>query len=769
MYMTAKQAVPDEEREEAEWIRAELEKAVEGFVQDANGKGRDRLTNSQVIIVRAIAKRNPGADVHTMIDAIGRALPGTDPTEIYAKSIKAGILPPISETTGRRLNDLAALWKYTIESYFDGKPRPTIDDILDEEKAEELRGNLLDEVRLFTRLTNAVGRQGSMIPIPKCFDRYGAVALIRYTGDVASVKPLDRKDDPDNVYYYHHTGPQVGIWTSDTTGHGVTKQIAMHLGMIPNDYDKIYKAIEPAIRKNVIQEHTNINLVPCNNGIVDISNVKPVYGPIDPALTGFEFTPYLLDNGTENPEYVRKYREKGIHFLYKWDTDFNPSRTVQPVLTGYDADPPVADENKWGPEDHMKQALAGNENAVRLIWELFNFALRGVSGGYGFWFIDGSRNSKGGGAKSTTALMLVHTMGEELNFPESMEGMGEKFGLEGLLGKKAVISTESDASHQKIEKTAVLKKAQRGEKLRYEEKFKGKRYINFTGPMIQCFNGKPRVVEKNDAFSRKLAIVQFPQVFDDKSQAIKRDYIVDQFIRRRDVREYVLLRALSLGPIKQYTPAGLVESEEYMAQVRAASSTVFAFMEELTQDGINGSRIPTAVLWTIYRDYWTRENNYNPCNRETFKQDLEAWAAYTGIWRVDQGMNRILKNAPEEPFLKKYPVRDWTDESNTGAWSSKARANAIRGFLIRVSDTARPAAAYTEEEMRMYEFYRLACSYCNNTQDAASPGRMRYIPTIEEWAKIGKPMPQVSGFITTDTLRDAAETEDAEKVSQKRF
>lgn len=93
-----------------------VEKVVEGFSQDANGRGCDRLTNSQVIIVRAIARKNPGADVHAMIHMIGRALSRTDPAEIYAKSIKAGILPPISETTERRLNDLAALWKYTIEN-----------------------------------------------------------------------------------------------------------------------------------------------------------------------------------------------------------------------------------------------------------------------------------------------------------------------------------------------------------------------------------------------------------------------------------------------------------------------------------------------------------------------------------------------------------------------------------------------------------------------------------------------------------------------------
>lgn len=66
--------------------------------------------------------------------------------------------------------------------------------------------------------------------------------------------------------------------------------------------------------------------------------------------------------------------------------------------------------------------------------------------------------------------------------------------------------------------------------------------FRFRGFMVQCINELPRMKDKSDSFYRRQLFVPFNKSF----TGIAREYIKDDYVRRKDVLEYVLHKVLKL-------------------------------------------------------------------------------------------------------------------------------------------------------------------------------------------------------------------------------
>lgn len=628
----------------------------------------------------------------------------------------------------KHFDDMTSAWTDAIRKYIihPFSRRVTVDRLLDPVAAENIKGDILKIIRRNISAAISHTPKGAFCPVkqPTRLDAEAAWRLICSTGDAAIIR--EEEGSGADLVFYHHTGSNAGIWKSDRTPEHVTlMKIGANLGLTIDQQGKIYKPLLSNLHE--IKPTTDHRFVPCRNGVVDLEGVQTTFSGLnDWTATGFDFTPYVCDTGDlfgeENPDYVKKYGD--MHFTWKLDTDFNPTAT-NVVMT-------APDGYMWSVEDHFKQVL-GNEKAIRTVWEQWNFGFRGTNGGFSYWYIDGSENSKGGGAKSTTAAMAAKVFGEQLVYMIDMDDTGGRFSLAGVGGKKYILGNETNADHQALVNTKIIKQLSRQEAIRTEQKFDPVKTVTFRGMQVQCMNGLPRLKEKNFAFFRKIAIVEFPAMLTTDKD---RSYIQDDYINRKEVREYVLFKALSLGNITEYTKECRQSGDQYIKKIRSASSTVYAFMEEITPD-ISGDKIPVNALWDAYRENWSKLNGYTGTNKETFNSDLRSWCGEADTWEFVEKPGKIPKDAPPETFLEEYGGGNWSQ--GCGHWTDKVKGKTIRNFIIRKGRTApkdkTKPCIYTKRNEYLYCMYVLSLHFMDPTTNQ---------PSFKEWVAKGRPRPRFS-------------------------
>ena len=630
-------------------------------------------------------------------------------------------------------------------------PVRLVDLLTDPDKARDLKADLLFELRIIVnnQINPNKAPKAALNP-PLSMTDEGFIRILLETGDLARIgSPAGGW----RLAYYSHKGPDAGIWKVIWPTGWEIGALRAHLGLTTNTQVKaLYKQLidrAPARAETyardageVDQKKGNISaLVPCQNGVVNIARVNPVFdGPAkwkaDPA--GFEFTPYCLPNGDENPEYLEKYGK--YTWLHKILTDFNPA-AVNVTLTGHDG-------FEWSIEKGFDEIFSGHPEYARLIWEQFNFGYRGDNGGYYAFYCDGSENASGGGGKSTVAEAYAAVLGRDNVADASVEDLAGKFGAQIMAGKLAVIGQETNANHEPLKNTKFLKSMCREEPVRVEPKNVDAYSFRFCGFMVQCINGDLRTAEKSESFWRGLLMIPFSAQFDAplSGRGVKRDYIKTDFIHRPEVREYVLLKALSLGDIQGYTPEYVDAARKTLLQMREASSTVFRFMND-TAPRLLGDKFPPLALYSIFV-VWSRRNGYrNTPNYDTFMADLRTWIAsgHSAEWCIDPRQQRLGKKAKPEPVLAEYgndaavngtwagaTVMPHTEDA-ARAWSSSALAGRYVNMLCRRSNRQAQQDAAAPDTL-LYALYQLHIELLQSQGQNVRP-----MP-FDEWRK-ERPVP----------------------------
>ena len=74
-----------------------------------------------------------------------------------------------------------------------------------------------------------------------------------------------------------------------------------------------------------------------------------------------------------------------------------------------------------------------------------------------------------------------------------------------------------------------------------DRKFKDPRSVLFNGFMVQCVNELPKLRDKSESLYRRLLVIPFEKRFEGR----ERKYIKDDYLKRKDVLEYVLYKLLA--------------------------------------------------------------------------------------------------------------------------------------------------------------------------------------------------------------------------------
>lgn len=617
---------------------------------------------------------------------------------------------------------------------------PTIDDLFDEDAARKIRGAVLRRIRTAVKRYNAIHPQEDGLKAPRDINIEMFYCIIEDTGDAARLVADEDAGEPGRIIVYHHTGPRAGTWQTWDESSNYLGLLKKRLGLVSNRQIKaIYDELKARLPERTMTL-TVPDLVPMRNGMVKLLPLAPIMrSPTDwtAAKGAFEVTPYVLPDGSENPDYLEKYgRDSKYTWCHKWVTNFNPAAKDE-ILTGPDG-------KTWSVEQHFADTFPDKPGDARLIWEVMNFALRGTNGGVYIILCDGTQNLSGGGGKSTTALMVTYMLGAMYVTEVSMDDIGSRFGAADIDGKRAIISHETNGNHKPIEDSKRVKQLARQETISLEKKNKDIIFTRFVGMTIQCTNGPIKFAEKNESVWRKQAAIPFSVQFDDPLQGKKtqRDYIKTDFIQRREVREYLAYKALSLGPITEYTSEYLEANEYLIRDMRSAGSSVFTFLDDVMPRFV-GNRIPRQYLFEIYGEWCRRHQFRNVVNWTTFKQDMAMWVNdHKDEWAYEEDKAR-LTSKDEEPILGEYRgTSNWVEYDpgqpvgGPRKWSREAKQRTYRGMLIR-RGAPKPKNDQFVPPIILYQLYAAQVISAGHTPQ-----------TFAAWEAAGRPIPLY--YIGTD-------------------
>ena len=460
--------------------------------------------------------------------------------------------------------------------------------------------------------------------------------------------------------------------------------------------------------------------IACRNGVVDLTNMG--------------FTSWRDSN------YDAKYGN--CYFLAKLQVDYNP--IAKDVVIHNDED-----GTDWSVEYQINSCL-DDEPSRRLIWELYNFMFRGVSGGKTVWLLNSSGQAGGGGGKTTVTTLARNVIGDDNILTASVEELNKEFALYDLPKKIVIMGHESDGSTKKIEKSSVYKNLSRGQAVTCNGKCKQPFNYAFRGQMSFESNGIYQFADTSTAVHRKDLVIHFEKCFDSGSP---RDYIIDKYVFREDVLEYVLAKALSLGALSRFSPDCVEAEKENLKEVKEAGSDVFLLMNQI-EDTFKMNTVPVSLLYDVYKAWATEENGARYTMKlQNFKKDLMVWCKDAPKWEYVKGSIRMSRSSEKEFVIAEYgyAMKGWQDNPAYGAVdidsggriSEEKLAKVYTDGIRRTEEGERLKAEEKDRkkdrETLEYEAFRATWYDVYMDDIIAGTVKPESIPSMDAWKAYGKP------------------------------
>ena len=308
---------------------------------------------------------------------------------------------------------------------------------------------------------------------------------------------------------------------------------------------------------------------------ISVKNILKILGITILMIMVTAFISSLLGiEGTENPDYISQYGER--HFFRKIDTEFDIN-AVDPVFT-------APDGTEWSVEKHFEQLFGtGSEADIKTtaVWWFYNFAVRGISGGRINIWNDGTNNAAGGGGKSTTIDLIGRVIGERNILYRDLPDLTGRFAKADMVGKMLIVGYDCNADA--ISDTAFFKKLPFGEAISIEAKFGAVQSYRYKGAIVQAMQGFIKPKNPDGAFYRRLLTIPFFARFTGSKDKEEKNYIQDDYIKREEVRKYVLKKAVIMGNRETY-PKNIVNAlEQYTKEARSGSSPIYQFLDEFAK------------------------------------------------------------------------------------------------------------------------------------------------------------------------------------------
>lgn len=507
-------------------------------------------------------------------------------------------------------------------------------------KPEDIAEEILSLINNDFDVYNAAAAKGRKL---KCMDKLLPVQIadiILALHNVAAIKVADTEDGYI-LAMYQEDGENEGIYVADEK---LFSNLARQYSYTITD--KEFKEVMRNLKDKapVVERCNDRDLIAVNNCIFNYKTKQQM--------------PF-------SPDFV---------FMSKSEIDYNPN--AQNVVIHNDEDGTDWDVESWMDE------LDDDPEVVKVLWETAGALLRpNVKWNKAAWFYSETGNN----GKGTLCLMFRNLIGKRSSCSIKLADMGKDFTLAPLLHSSAVIVDENDVGTY-IDKAANLKAIITGDTVQINRKFKEMIDFQFHGFMVQCLNEMPKVRDKSNSFFRRQLFIPFTKCF----EGAERKYIKDDYLKRKDVLEYVMFKVLNMNYYELSVPE---KCKDALAEYKEFNDPVRQFMSDIMSQ-LQWDFVPSQFLYDLYKAWY----NKNVSDNQTYSKQVfwkaflailtEKNSVYADTWSYNKGQDRP-KGMMDKPewLIEEYDLKDWYNPVYKGADKAKrccpATQDRYRGYILR--------------------------------------------------------------------------------------
>ncbi|MFJ8065823.1 phage/plasmid primase, P4 family [Psychrobacillus sp. NPDC096426] len=289
---------------------------------------------------------------------------------------------------------------------------------------------------------------------------------------------------------------------------------------------------------------------------------------------------------------------------------FSPEKVfTTKISTNFVNNPP---KPSWDIDNWLNGIACGDEEVVRLLWEIINESLNGnYTRGHYFILFGSGANGKG-----SFQQLLINLIGEKNVSTLKMHEIGEKFKTYQMVAKTMNIGDDIAGSF--IENNSTLQSIATGDYITVEQKGKDPFTIQLKLAMLFSANEIPKIRNKSNGTYRRLVIIPFNADF---TGEVEDPTIKSVRLNQTDVLEYVLFKALQLD-FEKFTIPNVVKQrlEEY----KEFNNPIVEFYKtEFIEEKIAQiEKVPTDFMYQNYKAFCAN-NGYNFKSKQSFVVDFK--------------------------------------------------------------------------------------------------------------------------------------------------
>ena len=484
---------------------------------------------------------------------------------------------------------------------------------------DEIKGNILDNSRNEVTMYNSIAQQGAKWKVPVELETYQIAYIMLRVHYIALIETTESEDDADCslLGVYMEDGEDEGIYTTKDSEIRRIARLYKRRITYKEFQEMMYIMREEAPRVKRCSER---NLIAVNNGIFDFDT-----------KTLMPFTPDKV-------------------FTSKSRVDYNPN--AKNVVIHNDEDGTDWDVESW------MNTLSDDKGVVTILWQILGAIIRpNVSWNQAcFMYSESGNNGKG-----TLCALMRQLVGEGRYASIPLKDFGKDFMLEPLIRTTSVIVDENDVGTY-IDKAANLKAVITGDTIQVNRKFKAPISFKFKGFMVQCLNEMPRVKDKSDSFYRRQLFIPFTKCF----TGAERKYIKDDYLKRKEVVEYVMYKVLNMNyyefDVPEACKTALEEYKEFNDPVRQ-------FMAEIMPE-LQWDFVPFTFLYDLYKEWYKKYvGKQEVKSLQVFIKDVLNLLKDYPDWDCPDSKKAVRpKNMMDKPewLIDEYKLEDWYSTTYKG-------------------------------------------------------------------------------------------------------
>ena len=333
---------------------------------------------------------------------------------------------------------------------------------------------------------------------------------------------------------------------------------------------------------------------------------------------------------------------------------FSPERVFLsrvPVAYFKDAKNPTIhndeDGTDWDVDSGILAIANGDEGTERLLWEvLAAVAQPSVRTNKAVALY----NPVGNNGKGTILQLVRGLAGESNTLSASVATLGKDTTLP-LLGGKSLIVSDENATNDFVKNAETIKLLATRDSYFVNPKFQQPYNETFEGNLVHCLNALPRFGDHSDSMWRRWLFIPLTAEF----EGIERTYIRDDYLKRDEVLQYVLCRALNM----KFTGFSKIQATvDLMNEAKLYNDAARQFWDEY-EDKFVWDLLPLELLYELFKAWFMRNKpSGHVADRASFDESIRSAVKDSdGTW-TDLGARAPKKASVhmlgKEPLVTEY-------------------------------------------------------------------------------------------------------------------